>query len=93
MRDIQTVRLCSKQEKEERDKAIVDYYINNRLIAYGEVPDSVPENIPKDVREEMIRAKVEEFCLKHYREDMERIRRKYALSHSELRKLPKRNYP
>ena len=80
MRDIQTVRLCSKQEKEERDKAIVDYYIDNRLIAYGEVPDSVPKNIPKDIREEMIRAKVEEFCLKRYREDMERIRRKYEIN-------------
>ena len=82
MRDIQTVRHCSKEEKAERDNAIVDYYLTNRLIAYGEVPDSVPEDIPKDVREEMIRVKVEEFCLKHYREDMERIRRKYALSHS-----------
>ncbi len=30
-----TVRQCSKEEKAERDKAIVDYYLNNRLIAYG----------------------------------------------------------
>lgn len=72
-----TVRQCSKEEKAEREEAIADYYLNNRLIAYGEVYDSVPENLPKDVREEMIRIKVEEFCLKRYREDMERIRRKY----------------
>jgi hypothetical protein len=43
----------------------------------------VPENIPEDVREEVIRQKVESFCLKMYKQDMERIRRKYALSHSE----------
>lgn len=79
---MQTVRLCSKQEKEERDKAIVDYYIDNRLIAYGEVPDSVPKNLPKEVREEMIRQRVEVFCLKHYKKDVERIRRKYALPNS-----------
>ena len=78
MRDIQTIRPCCKAEKEERDIAICDYYITNRLIAYGEVPDSVPDNLPKDVREEMIRIKIEEFCLKLYREDIERIRRKYA---------------
>lgn len=78
-----TVRQCSKEEKAERDNAIVDYYINNRLVAYGEIPDSVPEDIPKDVREEMIRIRVEEFCLKRYVEDMKRIRRKYALSNSE----------
>ena len=73
----QTVRPCCKAEKEERDIAVYDYYITNRLIAYGEVPDSVPENLPRDVREEMIRIKIEEFCLKRYREDIERIRRKY----------------
>ena len=77
MRDIQTVRQCSKEEKAERDKAIVDYYINNRLVAYGEIPDSVPENLPKEVREEIIRQRVEVFCLKLYKKDMERIRRKY----------------
>lgn len=77
MRDVQTVRPCCKAEKEERDIAVCDYYITNRLIAYGEVPDSVPKNLPRGVREEMIRTKIEEFCLKRYREDIERIRRKY----------------
>lgn len=72
-----TVRQCSKEEKAERDKAIVDYYIDNRLIAYGEIPDSVPEDLPPEVREEMIRLRIEEFCLERYKEDMERIRRKY----------------
>ena len=52
-------RMCSKQEKDERDKAILDYYINNRLIAYGNMPEGLP------------------FCLKMYKQDMERIRRKY----------------
>ena len=80
MKDIQTVRPCCKAEKEERDKAMVDYYLNNRLIAYGEVPGSVPEDIPKDVREEIIRQRVESFCLKHYEKDMERIRRKYEIN-------------
>lgn len=80
MRNIQTVRPCCKAESEERIAAICDYYVTNRRIAYGQVPDSVPENIPKDVREEMIRVKVEEFCLKRYREDMERIRRKYEIN-------------
>lgn len=83
MKDIQTVRPCCKAEKEERDKAMVDYYLNNRLIAYGEVPDSVPEDIPEEIREEIIRQRVEVFCLNLYKKDMERIRRKYALSHSE----------
>ena len=73
-----TVRQCSKEEKAERDKAIVDYYINNRLIAYGEIPDTVPKDLPLEVREEIIRQRVEAFCLKHYKKDMERIRRKYA---------------
>ena len=72
-----TVRQCSKEEKAERDKTIVDYYIHNRLIAYGEVPDTVPKDIPKEVREDIIRQRVEVFCLKLYKEDMERIRRKY----------------
>lgn len=72
-----TVRSCSKEEKAERDKAIYDYYIDNRLIAYGEIPDTVPKNFPPEVREEIIRQRVEEFCLKRYREDMERIRSKY----------------
>lgn len=73
-----TVRVCSKEEKAERDQAIVDYYLNNRLIAYGEVPDTVPKNLPTEVREEIIRQRIECFCLKHYKKDMERIRRKYA---------------
>lgn len=77
MRDPQIVRPCCKAEKEERDKAIVDYYIHNRLIAYGEVPDSVPEDIPEAIREEMIRQRIETYCLKLYEKDMERIRRKY----------------
>ena len=82
MRDIPSpvivpCRICSKQEKNERDKAVIDYYINNRLIAYGEVFDSVPEDIPESVREEMIRQRVETFCLTLYKKDMERIRRKY----------------
>lgn len=72
-----TVRQCSKEEKAERDKAIVDYYLNNRLIAYGEIPDSVPEDLPPEVREEIISQRVEVFCLNHYKKDMERIRRKY----------------
>ena len=72
-----TVRSCSKEEKAERDQAIVDYYLTNRLIAYGEVIDSVPEDLPPEVREEVIRQRVECFCLKHYKKDMERIRRKY----------------
>ena len=82
MRDIPSpvvvpCRMCSKQEKNERDKAICDYYIDNRLIAYGEIPDTVPEDFPPEVREEVIRQRVEEFCLNHYKKDMERIRRKY----------------
>lgn len=89
MKDIQTVRpspvivpcrICSKQEKNERDKAVIDYYIDNRVIAYGEVPDSVPENLPRDVREEIIRQRVEAFCLTLYEKDVERIRRKYDFS-------------
>ena len=72
-----TVRQCSKEEKAERDNAIVDYYINNRLIAYGEIPDSVPEDLPPEVREQIISQRVEAFCLKLYKKDMERIRRKY----------------
>ena len=77
MRDIQAVRHCSKEEKAERDKAIVDYYIHNRLIAYGEIPDTVPKDLPPEVREEIISQRVEVFCLNHYKKDMERIRRKY----------------
>ena len=82
MRDIPSpvivpCRMCSKQEKNERDKALFDYYINNRLIAYGEIPDTVPEDLPKEVREEIIRQRVESFCLKLYEKDIERIRRKY----------------
>ncbi len=72
-----TVRVCSKEEKAERDKAIVDYYLDNRLIAYGEIPDSVPKDLPPEVREEVIRQRIEVFCLKLYKKDMERIRRKY----------------
>ena len=77
-----TVRHCSKEEKAERDKAVVDYYLTNRLIAYGEIPDSVPENLPKEVREEVIRQRVEVFCLKLYKKDIERIRRKYESTNS-----------
>lgn len=82
MRDIPSpvivpCRMCSKQEKNERDKALFDYYIDNRLIAYGEIPDTVPIDLLSKVREEVIRQRVESFCLKLYREDMERIRRKY----------------
>lgn len=66
-------RLCSKQEKEERDKAIVDYYINNRLIAYGDIHEDLPEDLPEDI----IQERVESFCLKLYKQDIERIRRKY----------------
>ena len=72
-----TVRCCSKEEKAERDKAIVDYYLNNRLIAYGEVPDTVPEDLPLEVREVIISQRVESVCLNLYKKDMERIRRKY----------------
>ena len=72
-----TVRSCSKEEKAERDKAICDYYLDNRLIAYGEIPDTVPKNLPPEVREEVIRQRVESFCLRLYKQDMERIRRKY----------------
>lgn len=72
-----TVRRCNKEEKAERDKAIADYYLNNRLIAYGEIPDTVPENLPPEVREEIISQRVEVFCLNLYKKDMERIRRKY----------------
>lgn len=82
MNEAQTVRLCCKAEKEERDIAVYDYYITNRLIAYGEVPDSVPDTLPKEVREEIIRQRVEVFCLKHYKKDMERIRRKYESTDS-----------
>lgn len=85
MRDIPSpvivpCRLCSKQEKNERDKAIFDYYIDNRLIAYGEIPDTVPVDLPFEVREEVIRQRVESFCLKLYKEDTERIRRKYEIN-------------
>ena len=68
MRDI-LCRSCSKQEKEERDKAIVDYYIDNRLIAYGEIHEDLPEAV--------VQERVESFCLRMYKQDMERIRRKY----------------
>lgn len=82
MRDIQTVRHCSKEEKAERDKAIVDYYIHNRLIACGEIPDTVPEDLPPEVRKEIISQRIEVFCLKLYKKDMERIRRKYESTHN-----------
>lgn len=64
--------LCSKQEKEERDKAVLDYYINNRLIAYGDIHEDLPETV--------IQERVESFCLKLYKKDMERIRRKYEIN-------------
>jgi len=69
-------------KKEELDKAIYDYYITNRLIAYGEPYDDIPSNIPTELREQIIRARVESFCLERYTEDIDRIRRKYALSNS-----------
>ena len=75
MRDPQTVRSCCKQEKEERDKAIFDYCYTNRLIAYGDIHEDLPEVV--------IQEKVESFCLKMYRQDMERIRRKYESTYSE----------
>jgi hypothetical protein len=79
MRDIPSpiavpCRICSKQEKAERDKAVVDYYINNRLIAYREIHEDLPEVVAQE--------RVESFCLKMYKQDMERIRRKYALPNS-----------
>ena len=79
MRDISSsvivpCRLCSKQEKDERDKAIVDYYITNRLIAYGDIHEDLPEAV--------VQEKVESFCLKMYKQDMERIRRKYESTDS-----------
>lgn len=64
-------------KKEELDKAILDYYINNRLIAYGEPYEDIPSNIPKEVKEQIIEARVESFCLERYAEDIDRIRRKY----------------
>lgn len=87
MRDIPSpvivpCRMCSKQEKNERDKAIFDYYINNRLIAYGEIPDTVPEDLPPEVREEIISQRVEAFCLNRYKKDIERIRSKYESTDS-----------
>ena len=87
MRDISSPvivprRMCSKQEKDERDKAVADYYINNRLIAYGDLPEDLPEAVAQE--------RVESFCLKMYKQDMERIRRKYALSYSEPRKFSER---
>jgi len=74
MRDISSpvivpCRICSEQEKEERDKAIVDYYLTNRLIAYGDIHEDLPEVV--------VMERVESFCLKMYKQDMERIRRKY----------------
>ena len=71
------VRVCSKEEKAERDNAIIDYYLNNRLIAYGEIPDTVPKDLPLEVREEIISQRIEAFCLNRYKKDVERIRRKY----------------
>ena len=74
MRDIPSpvivpCRICSKQEKNERDKAVFDYYIDNRLIAYGEIHEDLPEAV--------VQERVESFCLRLYKQDMERIRRKY----------------
>ena len=74
MRDIPSpvivpCRICSKQEKDERDRAIVDYYLTNRLIAYGDIHEDLPEAV--------VQERVESFCLKMYKQDMERIRRKY----------------
>ena len=48
--------------KEELDKALYDYYITNRLIAYGEVPELTEEQI-------------EAYCREQYKKDCEKIRR------------------
>lgn len=82
MTDRVYVRRCCKAEKEERDIAVYDYYITNRLIAYGKVPDTVTKDLPPEVREEVIRQRIEDFCLKLYKKDMERIRRKYESTDS-----------
>ena len=80
-------------KKEELDKAICDYYIDNRLIAYREPHDDIPSNIPKELREQIIEARVESFCLEHYAKDIDRIRRKYESTDSKLRKLPEGRNP
>lgn len=74
MRDISSsvivpCRVCSKEEKAECDQAIIDYYLNNRLIAYGDIHEDLPEAV--------VQERVESFCLKMYKQDMERIRRRY----------------
>lgn len=87
MRDIPSpvivpCRMCSKQEKDERDKAVIDYYINNRLIAYGNMSEDLPEAV--------VQERVESFCTRLYVQDMERIRRKYESTNSEPRKFSER---
>ena len=64
-------------KKEELDKAIYDYYITNRLIACGEPYDDIPSNIPKELREQIIKTRIELFRLEYYAKDIDRIRRKY----------------
>lgn len=49
----------------ELQGAWYNYYLNNRLITYGEVPELSDEE-------------VEERCRKQYEADVARIRRKYA---------------
>lgn len=49
----------------ELQGAWYDYCLENRLIAYGEVPELLDEEI-------------EERCRKQYEADITRIRRKYA---------------
>jgi len=53
----------------ELERAWYDYFITNRIIAYGEVPELTEEQI-------------EERCREQLEKDCEEIRRKYALSHS-----------
>ena len=57
------MKLPSKAEKEELDKAWYDYCIINRLIAYGEVPPLTEEQI-------------EAYCKEQLKKDCEEIRRK-----------------
>lgn len=66
-------------KKEELDKAVCNYYLDNRLIAYGEPYDDIPSNIPKELREQIIEARIELFCLERYAEDIDRIRRKVCV--------------
>ena len=51
-------------KKREFQVALYDYYITNRLIAYGEVPE---------LTEEQIEAR----CMEQLKKDWEELRRKY----------------